>query len=52
MVFAEPGDVANYLEKGALGLNTTATFEGDMWVINGEKVEALFLSIRFLLLKH
>ena len=40
MVFSEPGGVANYLEKGAPGLNTTATLEGDEWVLNGEKVGA------------
>jgi alkylation response protein AidB-like acyl-CoA dehydrogenase len=38
LVFSEPGGVANYLEKGAPGLNTTATLEGDEWVLNGEKV--------------
>lgn len=38
LVFSEPGGVANYLEKGAPGLNTTATLDGDEWVINGEKV--------------
>ena len=38
MVFSEPGGVANYLEKGAPGLATTATLEGDEWVINGDKV--------------
>jgi len=38
LVFSEPGGVANYLEKGAPGLNTTATLEGNEWVINGEKV--------------
>ncbi len=38
MVFSEPGGVANWLEKGAPGLNTTATLEGDEWVLNGEKV--------------
>ncbi|KAI0885914.1 acyl-CoA dehydrogenase NM domain-like protein [Annulohypoxylon maeteangense] len=37
LVFSEPGGVANYLEKGAPGLNTTARREGDEWVINGEK---------------
>lgn len=45
MVFSEPGGVANWLEKGAPGLNTTATLEGDQWVLNGEKV----IAIRFLL---
>ena len=38
MVFSEPGGVANYLEKGAPGLGTTAALEGDEWVLNGEKV--------------
>ena len=38
MVFTEPGGVANYLEKGAPGLVTTARPEGDEWVLNGEKV--------------
>lgn len=38
LVFSEPGGVANYLEEGAPGLMTTATPEGDEWVINGEKV--------------
>ncbi|OTA82490.1 hypothetical protein M434DRAFT_16967 [Hypoxylon sp. CO27-5] len=37
LVFSEPGGVANYLEKGAPGLNTTAKLDGDEWVINGEK---------------
>ncbi|KAI1098794.1 acyl-CoA dehydrogenase NM domain-like protein [Jackrogersella minutella] len=37
LVFSEPGGVANYLEKGAPGLNTTARREGDEWIINGEK---------------
>ena len=39
MVFSEPGGVANWLERGAPGLNTMATLEGDEWVLNGEKVE-------------
>lgn len=38
MVFSEPGGVANYLEKGAPGLMTTANLEGDDWILNGEKV--------------
>jgi alkylation response protein AidB-like acyl-CoA dehydrogenase len=38
LVFSEPGGVANYLEKGAPGLNTTAEKVGDEWIINGEKV--------------
>ncbi|OTB06088.1 hypothetical protein M426DRAFT_55873 [Hypoxylon sp. CI-4A] len=37
LVFSEPGGVANFLEKGAPGLQTTARREGDEWVINGEK---------------
>ncbi|QSZ33509.1 hypothetical protein DSL72_005077 [Monilinia vaccinii-corymbosi] len=40
LVFSEPGGVANFVEKGAPGLNTTATLEGNEWVINGEKVWA------------
>ncbi|MCJ1420986.1 hypothetical protein MMC32_007348 [Xylographa parallela] len=40
LVFSEPGGVANYLEKGAPGLLTTATLEGDEWVLNGEKIWA------------
>ena len=42
LVFSEPGGVANYLEKGAPGLATTATLEGDEWVLNGEKVRMLW----------
>ena len=45
MVFSEPGGVANWLEKGAPGLNTTATLEGDEWVLNGEKVGTIFPSL-------
>jgi len=37
LVFSEPGGVANALEKGAPGFQTTARREGDEWVINGEK---------------
>ncbi|KAF4618350.1 hypothetical protein G7Y89_g14952 [Cudoniella acicularis] len=40
LVFSEPGGVANYLEKGAPSLNTTAVLEGDEWVLNGEKIWA------------
>ncbi|OBT71992.1 hypothetical protein VF21_08609 [Pseudogymnoascus sp. 05NY08] len=40
LVFSEPGGVANFLEKGAAGLNTTAEQVGDEWVINGEKLWA------------
>ena len=38
LVFLEPGGVANYLERGAPRLSTTATLEGDEWVLSGEKV--------------
>ncbi|KAI1630710.1 acyl-CoA dehydrogenase domain-containing protein [Biscogniauxia mediterranea] len=40
LVFSEPGGVANWLEKGGKGLNTTARREGDEWVIDGEKIWA------------
>ncbi|KAK0659430.1 putative mitochondrial medium-chain specific acyl-CoA dehydrogenase precursor [Cercophora samala] len=40
LVFSEPGGVANALEKGAPGFQTTAKLEGDEWVINGEKMWA------------
>ncbi|KAL9635770.1 MAG: hypothetical protein Q9164_003251 [Protoblastenia rupestris] len=40
LVFSEPGGVANYLEKGAPGLVTTATLDGNEWVLNGEKIWA------------
>jgi alkylation response protein AidB-like acyl-CoA dehydrogenase len=40
LVFSEPGGVANALEKGAPGLQTTARRDGDEWVINGEKMWA------------
>lgn len=40
LVFSEPGGVANWLEPGAPGLQTTAHLEGDEWVISGEKVWA------------
>lgn len=40
LVFSEPGGVANWLEKGGKGLNTTARKEGDEWVLNGEKIWA------------
>ncbi|ORY13316.1 acyl-CoA dehydrogenase/oxidase [Clohesyomyces aquaticus] len=36
-VHSEPGGTANWLEKGAAGLQTTAWKEGDDWVIDGEK---------------
>ncbi|KAK4442527.1 acyl-CoA dehydrogenase/oxidase [Podospora aff. communis PSN243] len=40
LVFSEPGGVANALEKGAPGFQTTAHRDGDEWVINGEKMWA------------
>jgi len=40
LVFSEPGGVANALEKGAPGFQTTARREGDEWVIDGEKMWA------------
>jgi len=40
LVFSEPGGVANALEQGAPGFQTTARREGDEWVINGEKMWA------------
>lgn len=40
-VHSEPGGTANWLEKGAKGLQTTARKEGDVWVINGEKAGSL-----------
>lgn len=38
LVHSEPAGTANWLEKGAPGLQTTARKEGSQWVINGEKV--------------
>jgi alkylation response protein AidB-like acyl-CoA dehydrogenase len=40
LVYSEPGGVANALEKGAPGFQTTARREGDEWIINGEKMWA------------
>ncbi|KAL3420747.1 acyl-CoA dehydrogenase domain-containing protein [Phlyctema vagabunda] len=40
LVFSEPAGVANWLEEGAPGLQTTAHLEGDNWVLNGEKIWA------------
>ena len=49
LVFSEPEGVANYLEKGAPGLGTVATSDGDEWVINGEKVGESFINDIYLL---
>ncbi|KAI4222248.1 MAG: hypothetical protein LQ349_007675 [Xanthoria aureola] len=40
LVFSEPGGVANWLEKGAPGLATTAELQGNRWVLNGDKIWA------------
>ncbi|CAL3968298.1 unnamed protein product [Diplocarpon coronariae] len=40
LVFSEPGGVANWLERGAPGLQTTAYLDGDTWVLDGEKTWA------------
>ncbi|KAF2268604.1 acyl-CoA dehydrogenase NM domain-like protein [Lojkania enalia] len=37
-VHSEPGGTANWLEKGAPGLNTTAYEQHGEWIINGEKL--------------
>lgn len=37
-VHSEPEGTANWLEKGAPGLGTTAYREGDEWIVNGEKL--------------
>ncbi|KAF2477868.1 acyl-CoA dehydrogenase NM domain-like protein [Lindgomyces ingoldianus] len=37
-VHSEPGGTANWLEKGAPGLQTTAWKDGNEWVVNGEKL--------------
>jgi alkylation response protein AidB-like acyl-CoA dehydrogenase len=37
LVQSEPQGTANWLEKGAPGLQTTAKKDGSHWVINGEK---------------
>ncbi|KAJ4358541.1 uncharacterized protein N0V89_003125 [Didymosphaeria variabile] len=38
LVFSEPGGTANWLERGAPGMNTTVRREGEEWVVDGEKV--------------
>ena len=48
LVFSEPGGVANWLEKGAPGLATTAELQGNKWMLNGDKVRP-FLSSPVLL---
>lgn len=40
-VHSEPGGTANWLEKGAAGLQTTAWKDGNEWVVNGEKVSSI-----------
>ncbi|KAG8164024.1 hypothetical protein KVR01_005942 [Diaporthe batatas] len=37
-VHSEPGGTANWLERGAKGLGTTARREGGAWVVSGEKM--------------
>ncbi|KAF2007791.1 acyl-CoA dehydrogenase NM domain-like protein [Amniculicola lignicola CBS 123094] len=37
-VHSEPGGTANWLERGAPGLVTTAYRDGEEWVVNGEKL--------------
>ncbi|KAF2195287.1 hypothetical protein K469DRAFT_649049 [Zopfia rhizophila CBS 207.26] len=37
-VHSEPEGTANWLERGAPGLQTTAVKEGNEWVVNGEKL--------------
>lgn len=44
LVFSEPGGVANWLEKGAPGLATTAELQGNRWVLNGDKVHSFLPS--------
>ncbi|KAI4157888.1 MAG: hypothetical protein LQ342_007923 [Letrouitia transgressa] len=40
LVFSEPGGSANFFELGGKGMQTTASKEGDRWILNGEKVWA------------
>lgn len=44
-VHSEPGGTANWLEKGAAGLQTTAWKEGNEWVVNGEKVSSVLTTL-------
>ncbi|KAF2876767.1 putative acyl-CoA dehydrogenase [Massariosphaeria phaeospora] len=37
-VHSEPNGTANWLEKGAPGLNTTAYKDGHEWIVDGEKL--------------
>ena len=46
LVFSEPGGVANWLEKGAPGLATTAELQGDKWVLNGDKVRPVSCNLQ------
>jgi alkylation response protein AidB-like acyl-CoA dehydrogenase len=38
LVHSEPGGTANWLEKQAPGLQTTAYRDGEEWIVSGEKV--------------
>ena len=40
LVHSEPTGTANWLQKGAKGLQTVARKDGDSWIINGEKVRS------------
>ncbi|MCJ1472978.1 hypothetical protein MMC13_001627, partial [Lambiella insularis] len=40
LVHSEPTGTANWLEKGGMGLQTTARREGEEWIIDGEKMWA------------
>lgn len=39
LAHSEPQGTANFLEKGGKGLGVTARKEGDMYLVNGEKVQ-------------
>lgn len=41
LVHSEPQGTANWLEKGAKGLQTVAKKDGDDWIVNGEKVNLI-----------